>query len=155
MYAAVYEGYPQRRRFLCSGYRSKCLDFPIWLWWQQFCRLLRHILLAGRMTILRNKLDSQSRVWIEFFTFLVYLLLLDVHVSALERHIRRPVPSLSRRVAGFDFFLFWVALSDFLYRQIHAVFVKDLQMLFGVGNVTVDVVRVNLSFTSRRKWLPL
>ena len=69
------------------------------------------------MTILRNKLDSQSRVWIEFFTFLVYLLLLDVHVSALERHIRRPVPSLSRRVAGFDFFLFWVALSDFLYSR--------------------------------------
>lgn len=71
-------------------------------------------------------------------------------------HIRRPVPSLSRRVAGFDFFLFWVALCRFFFiGRYHAVFVKDLQMLFGIGNVTVDVVRVNLSFTSRRKWLPL
>lgn len=60
--------------------------------------------------------------------------------SRYKSHIRRPVPFLPCRIVGFDFFLSRIIFADFLCRQIHAVFVKDLQMLFGVGNMAVDKV---------------
>ena len=81
--------------------------------------------------------------------FVVYLGLFDFQYLCLinpryECHIRRPVPFLPCCIVGFDFFLSRIVLADFLCRQIHAVFIKDLQMLFGVGNVAVDKVCINL-----------
>lgn len=87
--------------------------------------------------------------------FVAYLGLFDFQYLCLpnpryESHICRPVPFLPCRIVGFDFFLPRIVLADFLCRQIHAVFIKDFQMLFGVGNVAVDKVCIT-SFTSRRK----
>ena len=88
--------------------------------------------------------------------FVVYLGLFDFQYLCLinpryECHIRRPVPFLPCCIVGFDFFLSWIVLADFLCRQIHAVFIKDLQMLFGVGNVAVDKVCINLFYLLKKR----
>ena len=59
-------------------------------------------------------------------------------------HIRRSVPLLPCGIVGFDFFLFWIVLADFLGGQIHAVFVKNFELLFGVCDMAVDMGGVNL-----------
>ena len=66
-------------------------------------------------------------------------------------HIRCPVPFLPCGVVGFDLFGFGIVLAYFLGRQIHAVFVKYLQVLFRVCNMAVDKVGVNLLYLLEEK----
>lgn len=87
--------------------------------------------------------------------FVVYLGLLDFQNLGFlnpryKCHICRSVPFLPCGIVGFNLCGFGIVLAYFLCRQVHAVFVKYLQVLFGVGNVAVDKFRVNFLYLPKK-----
>ena len=122
------------------------------------CGLGRHILSPGQdfaeaplpcSTMLRNRLGSQPLSLIALADFFMDLRLLDLQYrffrNACDKcHIRCSIPFLPCGIVGLDFFRSRIVLADFLRGQIYAVFVKDLELLFGVCDMAVDMGGVNL-----------
>jgi len=86
----------------------------------------------------------------------VYLGLFDFQYFSLlnpryKCHVRCPVPFLPCSVVGCNLFGFGIVLAYFLCRQVHAVFVKYLQVLFRVFNMEIDKVCIILFYLPKKR----
>ena len=121
------------------------------------CGLGRHILFPDKvlqkiLCLAHNTAEQVGKptaVTDRLADFFMDLRLLDLQYrffrNACDKcHIRCSIPFLPCGIVGLDFFLSRIVLADFLSGQIYAVFVKDLELLFGVCDMAVDMGGVNL-----------